>query len=69
MLSGSDPIAGDEEGEKDDSTGPALLVLLLSKGGKTCIKICSRGTQKGTGSTHSWRVSYIIRPVGTFQSM
>ena len=70
LFSGQDPIAGNEEREKDeDSTSPALLVLLFSKGGKTYITICSRGSQKGTRSAYPWRVSGIIRPVGTFQSM
>lgn len=41
------PIARDE-GEKDeDSPSSGSLMLLLSKGGKTCIKFAAQGPRRG----------------------
>lgn len=70
VVSGPGHRAKDEKGDKDeDGTSPALLVLMLSKGRKSCITVCSQGSQKGTSSAYSWEMSGMTRPIGTFQSM
>lgn len=69
VVSGPGHRTKDEKGDKDEAgTSPALLVLILSKGRKSCITVCSQGSHKGT-SAYSWKMSGMTRPIGTFQIM
>lgn len=69
VVSGPGHRTKDEKGDKDeDGTSPAFLVLMLSKGRKSCSTVCTQGSHKGT-SAYSWKMSGMTRPVGTFQSM
>lgn len=67
VVSGPGHRTKDEGDKNEDGTSPVLLVLMLSKGRRSCNTVCSQGSHKGT-SAYSWKMSGMKDLLGHFRA-